>query len=173
MGIEAWKGAWQGFGMDHKRFVARLPPDVKAALTARSDARGLRHLAGHAGAIALLGGLIAAGVPGWWGLLPLQGVLIVFLFTLEHEATHRTPFASPRLNDEVGRVAGFFLLLPFEWFRYFHLTHHRWTNIVGKDPELAGGKPETKLDWVIHVSGLPYWASQLRLFVMLRKPSSK
>ncbi len=169
MGIEAWKGAWQGFGMDHKRFVAGLPPDVKAALTARSDARGLRHLAGHAGAIALLGGLIAAGVPGWWGLLPLQGVLIVFLFTLEHEATHKTPFANAWLNEWAGRVAGFLLLLPFAWFRYFHLAHHRFTNIAGHDPELAVAKPEGARGWLWHVSGLPYWGAQGLLLINLAR----
>jgi fatty acid desaturase len=136
---------------------------VKAALIAKSDQAGLWHLAGHLGAIVLCGALIALGVPGWWALLPLQGVLIVFLFTLEHEATHKTPFASPRLNEWVGRACGFLLLLPFEWFRYFHLAHHRWTNIDGKDPELAGGKPETRRAWAWQVSGVPYWWSELRL----------
>jgi fatty acid desaturase len=153
--------------MDHKSFVAALPTELREAMTARSDGPGLRHLALHLGAIFLVGALIAAAVPGWWALLPVQGVLIVFLFTLEHEATHRTPFASARLNDEVGRAAGFLLLLPFEWFRYFHLAHHRWTNIDGKDPELLGGKPETLWAWLWHVSGLPYWWSGLRLMAAL------
>jgi fatty acid desaturase len=149
--------------MDHKAFVAALPPDEKARLTERSDRAGLVHLAGHLGAIALCGALIALGVPGWWLLLPVQGVLVVFLFTLEHEATHKTPFANGRLNEAVGRACGFLLLLPFEWFRYFHLAHHRWTNIEGMDPELAGGKPETLRAWLWHVSGLPYWGAQARL----------
>ncbi|MDM7931154.1 fatty acid desaturase [Tabrizicola sp.] len=153
--------------MDHKAFVSALPAELREAMTARSDGPGLRHLALHLGAILLVGGLIATAVPGWWALLPVQGVLIVFLFTLEHEATHRTPFASARLNDEVGRAAGFLLLLPFEWFRYFHLAHHRWTNIDGKDPELLGGKPETLRAWLWHVSGLPYWWSGLRLMAAL------
>ena len=153
--------------MDHHEFVSALPPDLRERVTARSDGPGLRHLAGHLGLILAVGALIAAGVPGWWALLPVQGVLVVFLFPLEHEATHRTPFASARLNDWVGRAAGFLLLLPFEWFRYFHLAHHRWTNIAGKDPELAGEKPGRLGAWVRHVSGLPYWASQARLLVAL------
>jgi fatty acid desaturase len=49
------------------------------------------------------------------------------------------------------------LLLPFLWFRYFHLAHHRWTNIAGLDPELDGPKPATRADWLRHVSGWPYW----------------
>lgn len=154
---------------DHREFLAGVAPEVREAMTARSDGPGLRHLAGHLGLILLVGGLIAVGVPGWWALLPVQGVLIVFLFTLEHEATHKTPFASLWLNEGVGRLAGFLLLLPFEWFRYFHLAHHRWTNIEGKDPELASEKPATRRDWVIHVSGLPYWGSELRLLAALAR----
>lgn len=142
---------------DHKSFVSALPPATKAHLTRLSNRAGLRHLAGHLALIGALGGLIAAGVPGWPLLLPLQGVAVIFLFTLEHECTHRTPFATPALNDWVGRACGFVLLLPFEWFRYFHLAHHRWTNLPGQDPELDGDKPETRRDWVLHVSGLPYW----------------
>jgi fatty acid desaturase len=149
--------------MDHKAFVAGLSPDVKATLTARSDRAGLVHLAGHLGAIMVCGVLIAAGVPGWWVLLPLQGILVIFLFTLEHEATHKTPFASERLNEWVGHACGFLILLPFGWFRYFHLAHHRWTNIAGRDPELARAKPATRVAWVWHVSGVPYWVSQMRL----------
>lgn len=153
--------------MDHRDVVTRLAPVVRAALTTPSDRAGLLHLAGHAGAIAVTGGLIAAGVPGWWALIPLQGVLIVFLFTLEHEATHKTPFASAALNEWTGRACGFLLLLPFDWFRSFHLAHHRWTNLEGKDPELEGGKPETLRSWVWHLSGVPYWLASLRLIPRL------
>jgi fatty acid desaturase len=153
--------------MDHKAFLASLDPDIRAEMTAKSDARGLLHLAGHLGAIVLIGGLIAAQVPGWWALLPVQGVLIAFLFTLEHECTHRTPFANERLNDWVGRVCGLALVLPFEWFRWFHLAHHRWTNLPGKDPELASEKPATWAEWVWHVTGLPFWAAQGRLVAAL------
>ena len=153
--------------MDQKAFLAQVPAAAREAMVARSTLAGLWHLAGHLGLILGVGTLIGLGVPGWWALLPVQGVLIVFLFTLEHEATHRTPFANERLNDAAGRVAGFLLLLPFEWFRYFHLAHHRWTNIEGKDPELAGDKPATWAAWAWHVSGVPYWVSELRLMVRL------
>jgi fatty acid desaturase len=143
--------------MDHRDFMAALGPEARAGLMRRSDARGLAHLATHLGAILGCGALIAAGGPGWWLALPVQGILIVFLFTLQHEATHKTPFASPWLNEAAGHGAGFPILLPFTWFRYFHLAHHRWTNLDGLDPELDGGQPETLRAWVLHVSGLPYW----------------
>ncbi|HQU69203.1 MAG TPA: fatty acid desaturase [Albidovulum sp.] len=152
---------------DHRTFVSGLPAATKAALTERSDKAGLWQLAGHGGLILLTAAAIAARVPFWPLLLPVQGVLIVFLFTLEHECTHRTPFASDRLSDWVGRVCGFLILLPFEWFRYFHLAHHRYTNLPGQDPELESGKPETVAAWSLHVSGLPYWWAGLRLLLRL------
>jgi fatty acid desaturase len=155
--------------MDHRTFMAGLDPETRAALTGRSDARGLVHLASHLGAIMVCGVLVGLGVPFWWLLLPVQGILIVFLFTLEHEATHKTPFASPWLNEAAGHGAGFLILLPFTWFRYFHLAHHRWTNLDGQDPELEGGKPETWRDWVVHVSGLPYWRGQAALLWRLAR----
>ncbi len=159
--------------MDHRAWLAAEPAEVRTALAARSDRAGLLHLCGHAGLILALGAAIALGVPGWWLLLPVQGVALVFLFTLEHEATHKTPFSSARLNEAVGQVCGFLLLLPFQWFRLFHLAHHRWTNIEGKDPELDGGKPETPRAWVLHVSGLPYWVGQARLILRLARGSER
>lgn len=155
--------------MDHKTWLAAVPPEARAVLSQRSDAAGLGHLALHLGLILIVGTGIAAGVPGWWLLLPVQGVLIVFLFTLEHEATHQTPFATPWMNEAAGHLAGFLLLLPFQWFRYFHLAHHRWTNIDGMDPELEGGKPETRRAWAWHVSGIPYWLSEARLLIGLAR----
>lgn len=159
--------------MEYREFLGALPPDTKARLTRRSDAPGLWHLGWHGGAILAVGLWIGFALPLWWALLPVQGVLIIFLFTLEHEATHKTPFANARLNERVGRSCGFLILLPFEWFRYFHLAHHRWTNIAGHDPELAGGKPESVRAWLWHVSGLPYWISQLRLLGQLLRGRAK
>ena len=148
---------------DHRK----LPPALAEGLREKSDAPGLRHLAGHLGLIVLCGVWIGTGAPLWWLVIPVQGVLICFLFTLEHECTHATPFASARLSDWVGRLCGFLILNPFLWFRYFHFAHHRFTNLPGKDPELAGPKPETRAAWTWHVSGLPYWGASLALMVRL------
>jgi len=153
--------------LDHKAFVAGLDPQDRVHLTQRSDALGLAHLAAHVGLILICGIWIWARAPFWQVLLPVQGILLVFLFTLEHECTHKTPFANPTLNDWVGRAGGVVLILPFEWFRYFHLAHHRWTNLPGQDPELASPKPQTWNAWVWHVSGLPFWLAGLRTLVRL------
>ncbi|MBC7478568.1 MAG: fatty acid desaturase, partial [Pseudorhodobacter sp.] len=148
--------------MDHRAFVASLDAATRAALTERSDAAGVVQLGWH-GLYLLVTGLCIGLLPApfWQIALIPHGIGLVFLFTLEHEATHKTPFASERWNEIIGRICGFVLLLPFAWFRYFHLAHHRWTNIPGQDPELEGTKPATLRHWVWHVSGLPYWISEL------------
>ncbi len=152
--------------MDHKEFTATLPAEDLAVLNETADAPGLWHLAGHLGLIVVLGAWIALGLPVWQVALVAQGVAICFLFTLEHEATHKTPFRTEWLNEWVGRFCGLMILLPFTWFRYFHLAHHRFTNIPGKDPELeAGAKPETWGQYVRFVSGLPFWWSMAKVTV--------
>jgi fatty acid desaturase len=149
--------------MDHRAFIAALPRRTLAELTRTEDAAGLRHLAGHAGLIAGLGAWIGMGWPLWWAALLPQGVAICFLFTLQHEATHKTPFATGWLNEWVGRLSGLAILQPFEWFRYFHLAHHRHTNDPARDPELlAGAKPGTPGAYLLHVSGLPFWWGMAR-----------
>ena len=106
--------------------------------------------------------MIALGVPGWPLLMLPQGILIVFLFTVLHETVHRTAFRSPWLNDLVARICGFLILVPADWFRYFHFAHHRHTQDPENDPELGGAKPHTFRQYLVHVSGLPTWWSELK-----------
>ena len=147
--------------MDHKKLIAGLSAADREALTARADGPGLLHLAGHLGLIGLCGWLIASGVPGWQLVLPVQGILLVFLFTLLHETVHQTPFRSHWLNVGVGWLCALVLALPYNWFRYFHFAHHRFTQDPDNDPELASPKPETWWQYVRHVSGLPVWKSHV------------
>ncbi|MEM1235541.1 MAG: fatty acid desaturase [Pseudomonadota bacterium] len=149
--------------MDHAKLIASLTKDERRALTRKSDVRGLVHLAGHLGLIAFTGTWIAMGWPLWWLVLLPHGIALVFLFTLEHEATHATPFQTKWMNTAAGHMAGLVLILPFQWFHYFHMAHHRHTNDPDRDPELAGPKPDTWPGFLIHVSGLPYWWAMTRV----------
>lgn len=144
--------------MDHKAALAALSPARKAALTERSDRAGLLHLAGHLGLIAAFALPVALRLPGWpLALLPL-GILTMFLFTLSHECTHFTPFRTAWLNQILGHAVSLPLLLPFTWFRYFHLAHHKYTNDPERDPELDHGpRPETWPQFLIYLSGWGYW----------------
>ncbi|MEZ5870866.1 MAG: fatty acid desaturase [Nitratireductor sp.] len=146
---------------DQKIFIASLDDHARSALTSRADAPGLVRLAQQWGLIVGLAVLISTGIPGWQLLLVPQGILLVFQFTLLHETVHETPFATPLLNRIAGRMASLIVIIPHGWFRYFHLAHHRHTQDPDNDPELASGKPETLVQYVLHVSGLPLWKSSV------------
>ena len=152
--------------MDHTRFIASLDPATKAALHQRSDTKGLWHLAGHLGALAVMALYIAVGGPLWGLVLLPYGIALMFLFTLSHECTHATPFANPRLSQLVGHVVSLPLLLPFTWFRYFHLAHHKYTNDPTRDPEIAGhGRPDTWRAYLVYLSGWGYWTGNLKTLI--------
>jgi fatty acid desaturase len=147
---------------DHGQWLRSLDRQQRTQLTEKSDRIGLQYLFVHAGLIAAVSGLIVITAWPLWALLPLmvlQGVLLVFLFTLQHETTHYTPFKTRHLNTWVGYACGLLLLLPPVWFRYFHLAHHRWTQNLAKDPELQSPKPDTRLQYLLYLSGLPLWKS--------------
>lgn len=151
--------------MDHKAFWNGLSPTAREALTRRADGPAVGRLAVQAAAMVGMAGYILWGGPMWPLMMVPLGVMIVFLFTLNHEAIHRTAFATRRLNDAVAGAIGFLILLPPDWFRCFHFAHHRHTQDPERDPELAGPKPETWPAFVWHVSGLPYWIAQSRLLL--------
>ena len=150
--------------MDHSTFLRSMPADRLTHLRSRSTAIGLRRFALHLGLILAFGTLVTLRLPGWWLLMLPQGILIAFLFTLQHEATHKTPFASEPLNEWVGWFCGLMILQPFLWFRYFHLAHHRHTQDPEHDPELTGlPKPEDWPAMLWHLGCLGYWRDKLFL----------
>ncbi len=149
--------------MNHRDFLRSLTAEQKLSLTERSNRQGLQHLTLHLALLAVNSVLILKLPLLLPVLLPVllvtQGVLLVFLFTLLHETTHNTPFKSISLNRLFGWLCGFILFLPAEWFRHFHLAHHRYTHQPDKDPELAVPKPETTRQYLTYLSGLPVWKS--------------
>ncbi len=149
--------------MDHKAFLHALTADLKAELTARNNSAALKRLAVLLPAMASLATIILMRLPYWGLTVPILGVLTAFLFTLQHECTHKTPFASSTANEITGHATGFLILQPFLWFRYFHLAHHKFTNDPDRDPELAGdAKPETMLAFALHLSSVLYWRDKFK-----------
>jgi len=133
------------------------------ALSPPSDRRGLLQLGGHLALLAVTGSLVLWTVGTW--LLPAallaHGIVLIFLFAPLHETIHRTAFRSRALNDAVARACGFLLLLPADYFRAFHLQHHRFTQDPARDPELAAPPLASRAAWLWHVSGLPYWRERV------------
>lgn len=144
--------------LDHTEALAQLSPQDRVMLTRKDTLLGLRHLAMHLGAILMTGSYIALQGPFWGLVLVPHGILLVFLFTLAHECTHATPFGPRWMNALVGMMIAPVLALPFTWFRYFHLAHHRHTNDPKRDPELeAGRRPTTWGTYLSYLSGYGYW----------------
>ncbi|HEX4128730.1 MAG TPA: fatty acid desaturase [Pirellulales bacterium] len=134
------------------------------ALSRRDDVRGLVRFAGHLACMACTGMLVwlALGY-GWLLAIPammLHGFTIVTMFAPMHECVHKTAFKSPRLNDIAGWIAGALCFYNFTYYRRYHTWHHRYTQDHQRDPELSTPKPRNVFDYVLHVSGLPFWFSK-------------
>ena len=86
-------------------------------------------------------------------------------FACEHETVHKTAFKSKFLNSMAARLCGIVQLYAPTMFQELHFTHHRYTHIPGKDPEISfGGKAIPSV-----ISNLPMylgWISGLPLFLM-------
>jgi len=143
-------------------------PTFRAALkglSIPSNSAGLLHLAGHLCILAITS-ICVLSAPVWWIALPAmvaQGIVLVFLFAPLHECVHYTAFANRNLNKTVAALAGFFLLLPSRWFRYYHLAHHRYTQDPAMDPELQSRPIDSRYRHLRNLSGLPYWRAQILL----------
>lgn len=143
--------------VDHRALLAGLTAEQRRELIGLSDGKGLLQLALHMGLITLLALPVAFRLPYWPLFLPPLGVALIFLFTALHESIHGTAFKSAWLNQAVAHVAGFIVLVPAMWFRYFHFAHHRHTHDETLDPELMAVKPETMGQYVKYLSGIPVW----------------
>ena len=141
--------------MDHKAFLSSLSPEQRATLTRRRNFPALWHLSLHWGLIIIFGCYIGFKLPYWGIMLIPQGIFLAFCFNLLHETVHETPFNSNWLNTFTGCICSCLVILPRNWFRYFHLAHHKYTHQTGKDPELIAPKPETIGQYLRYASGLP------------------
>ena len=137
-------------------------------LTVRSDAPAARRAAGHAGAIVLAAAALWALRATPWAvpLTLLLGTLVAFLFSALHETAHQTAFRTRALNQVVGHLAAFAILLPYEYYRAFHWQHHRHTQDSERDPELSFALPTTRLGLLWYVAGPPVWFGRIRMLVV-------
>ncbi len=152
--------------MDHAQFVRSLSRAERKALSEQKDGPALRHLAIYTFLVFLFAVPIGLQVAGWPFLMVPLGILLAFLFNLEHECTHKSPFRTDWINECAGWVAGFLIVQPFLWFRCFHLEHHRFTNDPERDPELVGKpKPETLGQYAVYALAPIYWKNKVLLLI--------
>ena len=67
------------------------------------------------------------------------GMMCCSTFACEHETVHNTAFKSRGMNQVAAFLCGIFHVYPSVAFKELHFTHHRYTHIPGKDPEISFG----------------------------------
>jgi fatty acid desaturase len=134
-----------------------------AALNTRSNAKGLLQLVGHLAITVISGYIWATG--SWWIALPalvIYGFSFASMFAPMHEGAHRTAFANNRVNDVVSWLAGCLSFYNSTFYRRYHKWHHRYTQLPDKDPELSDPKPSHLGQYLLELSGLPWWIGKVR-----------
>lgn len=137
-----------------------LDIETLRALSRRSNAWGLARFAGHLAFMAATGTLVWLAFNNWWLLAPalvLHGFTIVTMFAPMHECVHKTAFKSPLLNEIFGWIAGALCFYNLTFYRRYHTWHHRYTQDDERDPELSTPKPRSFWEYLVHLSGLPFW----------------
>ena len=142
-----------------RRPVGLLLDSQVTRLSARSDFIPTVYVLCHYGLIAILGWLSWAMFPSYWCLFPVlgQAVVIGFLFSPLHECAHGSAFKSRWINESILWVTALVYVVPPYFFRYFHLGHHRYTQVPGKDPSLVLPEPATLRQYVWYCAGLWFW----------------
>lgn len=130
---------------ERENFLARARAfEQRARITVQPLTAGfpwptlLTFLGVYAG-VGIVASLTISGYVSYWAAVPVEAVLIYFIFTPLHEATHGNIAGRDRhyvwLEELVGHGSGFLLLAPFPGFRVLHLHHHANTNDPVEDPD--------------------------------------
>lgn len=140
------------------------------SLSQRSDSHGLIRFGTHLAVMAVTGFLVWLAMPHWYLLVPamiLHGFTLVTMFAPMHECVHKTAYASPKLNEAFGWLAGLLSFYNFTYYRYYHTWHHRFTQDPKRDPELMTPKPVSLAGYVFEISGLEFWWLRPLMFARL------
>lgn len=143
---------------------------IVRGLSQRSDIPGIARIVGHFATMGATGALVWQAQSSYAWLIPamlLHGSTIVTMFAPMHECVHKTAFKSRWLNETVGWIAGALCFYNFTYYRRYHAWHHRYTQDPDRDPELSDPKPHRFSEYVIHVSGVPFWLNKPRELLSL------
>lgn len=73
--------------------------------------------------------------------IPVVAVLTYLSYTVLHEAAHGTISGNDAsfrwLNDGLGYIAAWIMMIPLTAHRLEHMAHHRSTNVPDEDPDFA------------------------------------
>jgi fatty acid desaturase len=131
-------------------------------LMRRSNRPAVSRLIGLAILLGFTGFCVSQAMETAWIWLAMffHGIVIVHLFSLQHECVHYTVFRTRWLNDVVGSLCGWIIVVPNRFFRYEHCNHHTYTNLKSKDPELIE-LPRSLWQYIFYLSSWPYWKGKI------------
>lgn len=103
----------------------------------------------------------------------INAMAIYLMFTVMHDAVHRTAHRSRLTNAILGRISAFTLTVTLPLFRAVHYEHHSHTNDPERDPDLAvARRPRWLLplwclaiifEYRLHFYGRKLWRSKAEL----------
>ncbi|MBK04449.1 MAG: hypothetical protein CL920_37495 [Deltaproteobacteria bacterium] len=113
------------------------------------------------------------GKAPWQWLLPafVFALMVIPMFAVGHETTHRTAFRARWLNELVLWLSSLPIFYVPSLFRHFHFAHHRYTHDPLRDPEISiGGKPapgatSSLFMYISFLSGLPLMLFKIGMMV--------
>ena len=145
-----------------------ISQELIQGLQRRRNDIGLVFLAGHLMTLLATGTLVnqAQGSGWWYFALFLHGVCIVHLFAPFHEATHKTAFASQKLNTLIAGFSGLMIMIPPQYFTMEHAAHHTYTQHPEKDPESI---PMSGFFWgyLYYATAIPYFKGVIKNLSLL------
>ncbi len=131
----------------------------------RSNYLGMIQLGVHLAIAGCSGYLYASHFGDWLVAIPalvVYGFSIASMFAAMHEAVHRTAFSNNQLNDVIAWFAGLLSYYNSTFFRYYHKWHHLYSRIPDKDPELTDITPKNWAEYLLVISGLPWWFAHVK-----------
>ena len=131
--------------------TASAPQPVATTETPRTGRHWLKVAAEYATpspsrSIWQLGSNLAMFVVAWWAMLNvievsfwlvppimlLGGAMLTRLFIIQHDCGHGAFFKSSRANDWVGRFLGAITIIPYDFWKRNHATHHATSGNLSK-----------------------------------------
>jgi fatty acid desaturase len=138
-------------------------------LNQKSDLKGFLQLCSHLAIMGSSGYLWATSLGNLSDravvaipALVIYGFSLAIMFAPLHECSHRTAFANNKINDVVAWLAGLLSFYNSTFYRLYHKWHHRYTQIIDKDPELGDRKPTNLGEYILEISGFNWWVGKLR-----------
>ena len=142
-------------------FRAKIDRKKLKELSRRNNYEGWKHIIIFTLTMLLLGTLSIYT----WGTIWFVPIYLIYCMfwggadAIWHECGHRTAFKTRKLNDIIGYICGFSIILPHQHFRYEHCDHHTYTNLKGKDPELIQ-LPISLYKYIWYISSVSYWKNK-------------